>query len=31
MHIFDYITISTAFALAVSLFAAFVLGSLPLP
>ena len=31
MHIFDYITIGIALALAVSLIAAYAFGSLPLP
>jgi hypothetical protein len=31
MHVFDYIAMSTAVAFAVSLFAAFVFGGLPLP
>lgn len=31
MHVFDYIAIGTAVALAVSLFSIFVFGGLPLP
>jgi hypothetical protein len=31
MYIFDYIALGTALASAMSLFAAFVLGGLPLP